>query len=340
MRTFFSVIATLIGVVTIAQPTDMILYDTHWHEEGSGDELIFTSMSETAWRDGTFEGGVISAEYLDYSNMAHELNEENKWKFLRAIDIEKSDSVYIYSLNQMSTLAHMQDYLEHTLHQLKGLNFIPNATLYYAARDLPLFHYFRYPHLGAFKMQVWMRSQGKNTSKLKHVFNFEDIPIEILELGKELAGVYEQLSTVELWSTRTLSNVFEQIKYYYLAGHILRPEALRILEEVRKTIEDCENRTLKNQKKDTYKAELYLCDFLMMSNGALAKVNTNRMAWVAFSGIGLVNTSNEMFCRDYEEAFQSHIRMGVQISGSAARQRSEFFGSLKLQWDEIAKILE
>ncbi|GGH65206.1 hypothetical protein [Phaeocystidibacter marisrubri] len=268
----------------------------------------------------------LSSKYLISTDYAMQSNSNNVVLFNRSEKIRKEQDMIIY--------------FEKILNDLQELTLFPNATLYYSARDLPLFHYFKYPNLSIFKLQVWIRSQAVSAAHLHHVFQPEEISNRLSQLSSEIANTYNKLSTIELWTTRTLSNVLEQIKYCYYSGHILRPTALSIIDDVLKMIDDCEYRTKQNQKRARYRTEVYLCDYIMMANGALANINSNRKAWIAYSGIELISTNDEAFCRDFETAFLSHMNMGVQISGSAARQRSSFFSQLRMHVNEVLQIVK
>lgn len=240
---------------------------------------------------------------------------------------------------EVTDLESLVGYFQTTLQQLQALRNIPEATLYYAARDLPLFFYFRFPVLGAFKTLVWLKDSGQSLLEKNEVFDFDKVPKEVLDLGFKLNQAYYDLPTSEIWTPRTMANVFEQIQYYYRSGLLRREDAIRVLEDVSNVIDEREVRARDNEKKSKIKAELYSCDFLMMSNGALAKLGTKRMAWVAFSGINFVHTTNPYFCEDYEKAFRQHANLGVLISGSAEKQRAEFFRKLREQLKAMEQLL-
>ncbi len=250
-----------------------------------------------------------------------------------------SEVVIFRKNEEVVSLETLEAYFHTTLSQLKGLRNIPEATLYYAARDLPLFFFFRFPHLGAFKIFVWLKDAGNNLLGKNEIFDFDKIPKSILDLGYQINQAYYDLPTSEIWTPRTMANIFEQIQYFYRSGILRQEDAKLVLQDVAKVVDEREIRALENEKKDNLKCELYACDFLMMANGALAKLGERRMAWVAFSGINFVNTTNPNFCADYERAFKQHANLGVLISGSAEKQRSEFFRKLREQIYAMEKLL-
>lgn len=253
---------------------------------------------------------------------------------------DPSQAVIFKKTQEVVSLETLELYFNNTLAQLQALRNMPEATLYYAARDLPLFFYYRFPALGAFKTLVWLKDSGSDFLEKNEVFDFDKIPHHILDLGYQLNRTYYDMSTSEIWTPRTMANVFEQIQYYYKSGTLTQQDAKRVLEDVSQVIDEREYRARENEKRDNIKAELYSCDFLMMANGALAVLGENRIAWVAFNGINFVHTSNPKFCEDYEKAFKQHANLGVLISGSAEKQRSEFFRKLRDQLAAMQKILD
>lgn len=272
-------------------------------------------------------------------------------------DISKLCSEYLISLDEamysdpnqvvifkktqeVANLDSLINYFHATLQQLEALRNIPEARLYYAARDLPLFFYFKNPSLAAFKVLVWLKDSNNDILSKNEVFDFNKIPTEVLELGAKLHQVYNNMPTSEIWTTRTLANVLEQILYYYNSGLLNNEDALKVIEDVSDILDERELKARENKKQDNLRAELYSCDYLMMANGALAKVGPRRIAWVAFSGINFVHTANPRFCEDYEKAFMQHANLGVLISGSAEKQRAEFFRKLREQLNAVEVILK
>lgn len=237
---------------------------------------------------------------------------------------------------RISSLHNLKLHLEQVLSQIEMLRKVSDAVLYYAARDLPLFFYFRYPNLAAFKVNVWLNGQS---DQQRHI-DLSVVPESILKLGKQLSLSYNELSTVELWSHHSLSNVFDQVAYFYRAGYLPQKDALDILVDVGRIIDDREKSAQHKSKQGEYRAELYVCDYILMANGALAKVGSTQMAWIAYSGVDLIRTNSPRFCTDYEEAFKWHIQLGVGISGSATDRRLQFFDELRQQLESTkSKIL-
>lgn len=252
---------------------------------------------------------------------------------------DPSKVVIFKKTQEVDSLDNLRLYFHTTLQQLQALRNIPEATLYYAARDLPLFFYFRFPHLGAFKILVWLKDSGSDLMQKNEIFDFSKVPEDVLDLGFQLNRTYYDMPTSEIWTPRTMANVFEQIQYFYRSGLLTQQDAQLVLSDVARVIDEREQRARENEKKDNIKAELYSCDFLMMANGALAKLGENKMAWVAFNGINFVHTANPNFCDDYEKAFKQHANLGVLISGSAEKQRSEFFRKLRDQLSYMEKVI-
>lgn len=241
--------------------------------------------------------------------------------------------------DEVRSLETLELYFQTTMAQLQILRNAPNATLYYAARDLPLFFFFRFPRLSAFKMLLWLKEAESDLLKRNEIFDFEKIPKSLIDMGYQLNQSYYDLPTCEIWTPRTVANVFEQVLYYYRSGLLRKEDALAVLEDVSKVIDEREMRARDNEKENHMKSELYSCDFLMMSNGALALMGDMRMAWIAYNGINFVNTTNPRFCEDYEKAFRQHANLGVLISGSAEKQRSEFFRKLREQIATMERLL-
>lgn len=264
---------------------------------------------------------------------------EYKISLDEAMYSDPNQVVIFQKTEEVRSIETMKLYFQTTMGQLQVLRNTPDATLYYAARDLPLFFFFRFPRLSAFKILLWLKEAESNVLERNEIFDFEKVPKEIIDMAYQLNQSYYDLPTCEIWTPRTVANVFEQVLYYYRSGLLRKEDALAVLEDVGKVVDEREIRARDNEKGNNIKSELYSCDFLMMANGALAILGDMRIAWIAYSGINFVNTTNTLFCENYEKAFKQHANLGVLISGSAEKQRAEFFRKLRDQIATMKKLL-
>lgn len=241
------------------------------------------------------------------------------------------DNVLFSSPEKISSFSDLENYFKRTIESLNVLTKDTKSELYYSSRDLSLFFYFRYKHLAAFKLGLWLREQQSDVFDQ----NFPELPENLLALSKELGELYLKLPTIELWTRRTLANTLEQINYYVSAGFINEKRGFDVLDDLEQVIRDRHERAFKRYKSpDLIKGDLYWCDFIMLPNAALAVSGSGNKAFVAVSGIRFMECIDQSFCRDLHHSFQKHIEMGKLISGASEKDRNTFFNIL---YQEIEK---
>ena len=79
-----------------------------------------------------------------------------------------------------------EHWLKSVLGNLEMVCTFPEKELFYGAKDIPLFHYFNYPTLAAFKMFFWMRTYHRYPQFANQKFTPEIITKDLLETGKRL----------------------------------------------------------------------------------------------------------------------------------------------------------
>lgn len=250
---------------------------------------------------------------------------------------ESSDTLLFRRRNTVSNLDEFKAYIIHTQGQLAALRNMPEANLFYSARDLPLFFYFRYPALAAFKILVWMKDTDPSLSSHNRL-SLDMVPADIIDEAKQLNKLYFELPTTEFWTTRTIANMLEQIRYY-ASGLLSEEDIARIFEDLEKVIDEREKRAAGQFDEGVnVRSDLYWCNFLMIANGALASVKDLRIGFVAFSGINFIQTFDPGFCRQMDEAFRAHLRQGIIISGSAEKERAQFFNILRKNMEKTRQL--
>ncbi len=248
----------------------------------------------------------------------------------RLFQSKREDRVIFNFRKEVSNLEDIHRYFVQTTAQLQQLREKNTAQLYYAARDLPLFFYFRYPHLAAFKIGVWLKDHLEGApADMESLFDPARQDPALLEAARTLGEEYLKLPTVELWTLHTLDNTLAQVAYCRSLGLIDREQSARIYRDLEQVLNDKHESTVKNAKGDTdVPAVLYQTDFITLCNGAYVEGDTGSVTFVAFSGINFIQTDDAAFNGDFKHAFDLHKKAGVLLSGSAERQRTTFFNHL------------
>ncbi|MDZ7605852.1 MAG: hypothetical protein U5K79_09770 [Cyclobacteriaceae bacterium] len=114
-------------------------------------------------------------------------------------------------------------YFQSLIEEIKSLEQFGLKEIIYAALDLPMFYYFLFPKLAAFKLYFWRRNVFDYTKSIENRYSFANIPEEELSRSLKMARAYLKVPTTEIWSEETLNSTLRQINFYYEMGLLRKP---------------------------------------------------------------------------------------------------------------------
>lgn len=217
-----------------------------------------------------------------------------------------------------------------------------NKELIYNAKDLPIFHYFQFPRLAAFKMYFWMKSFGQakfNTGK----YHAEEINKELIAVGQKIWGLYSKLPSTEIITNEMISITLRQIEYAHECGMFVEKDyAKELVEDCRLLVSHLKKQSVDGHK-STYKEEakggkyeIYVNDVLLGDNTILFKLGEKRITFITPNGFNILTTSQEFFGRLTEANMENLKSKSVLISATAEKDRNRFFNKVE---DQIAEMM-
>src|SRR5262249_50088393 len=110
------------------------------------------------------------------------------------------------------------EYLKRTAEYLSRIAATKQRHGIYAAKDVPVFHYFQVPEMGKFKLFFWLKTIRSSQAIGAAQFNFDIIPDEMVKQASTIAKIYFQIPFSEIWNEDTVNIALRQIDYFYEAG--------------------------------------------------------------------------------------------------------------------------
>ncbi|MDZ4716471.1 MAG: helix-turn-helix transcriptional regulator [Cytophagales bacterium] len=217
-----------------------------------------------------------------------------------------------------------------------------NKELIYNAKDLPIFHFFQFQRLAAFKMYFWMKSFGHskfNTTK----YNPEEISKELLEVGRKIWSRYASIPSTEIITKEMLNITMRQVEYAHECGMFVgKNDAKGLLEDCRLLAGHVKAQAVSGVK-STFgeegsvggKIEIYLNDLVIGDNTVLFKLGEKRITFISPNGFNVLTTSQEFFGRLTEANMENLKSKSVLISATAEKDRNVFFNYVE---DRIAEM--
>ena len=228
-----------------------------------------------------------------------------------------------------STTFTFSHWLTSILKNLEMIHQFPQRELVYCAKDLPMFHYFMFPQLAAFKMYFWMKVYHRYPQYESLNFDLKIIPSDMMATGERIWKNYSDVPCIEIWSDEVANITGRQIEYAYESGFISKPQFdslfadfAGILDAIKKFAAE----GTKNNKDNNY--ILYKNDILIADTTILFKMGEKRLTFLTYNTMNILTTSEESFCNIIEEYLKNLANKSTLISRTGERDRNKFFNRI------------
>jgi hypothetical protein len=236
-------------------------------------------------------------------------------------------------------------YLNGYLVQLRYFNSFAEKQLLYLCKDVPVWHFFSYPEVAAFKTFVWLKTILNIPDYANKRFSLAEFPFEdCYRLGQEMISLYNQIPSVELWNFESINSTVRQLEYYRDAGIFSQPSDIAVIaESFERSIDHIQLQAEKGVKflpgstDVTHRAPLkfYINEVILGNNSILAELNGNKVSFVNYNVINYLFTKDQRFSEILFSNFYTLMSRSTLISGTGEKERNRFFSALK---ERIRKI--
>lgn len=218
--------------------------------------------------------------------------------------------------------------------------------LIFHAKDLPIFHFFQYPLLSAFKMYFWLKFFVRRSDNPSGKFHAQVIPQELLSLGTRIWEKYVNVPSTEILSPEVLTATLRNIEFTRDCGFFENPtDALRLCDECQLLLERLNLQAEAGHKGDPpspdpgARFDIYHNEVLIGDNTILFKMGEKRVTFVTANNFDILTTSHEIFCHETEDHINNLISKSTLISRNAQKERAKFFNRVSERIQETRKRL-
>jgi len=230
-------------------------------------------------------------------------------------------------------------YLKGMLAWMNNINSHEKREMFYLSKDVPIFHFFHYPELAAFKTFFWRKSIINHPDYKDAVFSLDDFEkSEEYSLAQALIKAYNELPSTEIWNAESINSTVRQIEYYREAALFKKPaEASVVLESYEKTLAHIKAQVDKGRKfihgmgEAGYRAplKLYINEIILGNNTILVEINGRRISFITYNVLDYLHTSDPRFNEVTFSNFHTLASRSTLISETGERERNRFFNSLR-----------
>ncbi len=231
----------------------------------------------------------------------------------------------------------IKDWLSTILEDIRRIHKAREKEIIYAAKDPPIFHYFQFPEIAAFKLFFWEKTIFDFPELEDKMFRLEDVNTEIVEIGNEILRSAIKVPTIEIWNEDTCRTLMRQIEYYWISGYFeKKDDVANMFDKFEKWV-----RHVQKQADHGFKfpygqpAEgiensfvMYVNDVVLNDNTIIARIGDIVTTYITFNQISLLVTQDPDFCGDVEQYLRQLMKKSNMISVSGERERNRFFNKL------------
>lgn len=238
-------------------------------------------------------------------------------------------------------------HMEGMLQQFKYFNTFKQATLYYLCKDAPLWYFYLFPEMAAFKTFFWSKTINNEPAYADKQFSLAEFPFtDCFTIGRQILEEHSRVPTVELWNLESIHSTINQIAYYRDAGIFTnRQDMVAVVDAFINMIDHLQQQAAKGVKfmpgtgEVAHRASLqfYANELILGNNTILLNLDGNRLSMITYSVLSYIITRDPRFADKNFEAFNNLLSRSTLISTSGEKDRNRFFNTLRDKVNELRK---
>lgn len=220
--------------------------------------------------------------------------------------------------NEITNFEELAEYFHQSARYLEKYKDQENVSLYYAAKDLPLFYTIGGTLLSKFKLYVWMDLLGGKDPK---PFESFVIPTSLQEPLERIRSVYEKATTHEIWNDTTINSTLQQIYYYFESGLLTKASAEMLCQDVKTLLASVEQKCGSQNSR----FHLYYNELVILNNNVIVSSEEKTTMFIPYTALGYFITEDETTTAKALDYFHRQIANSKSLNLSGTRDRKIFF---------------
>jgi len=225
-------------------------------------------------------------------------------------------------------------YLEKSYKILERIAGFKEKELFYYCKDFPLFYYYAFPELAAFKYFIWMKTSLNFPSLTNVPFSFDYYMKPFLEIGEKVFRMFASIPGTEIMNIENVITTLLQITYYkksymFSSDNVVLTLLSKLDDMVahiqRQADEGVKFIPSKGPNSQSPKYNLYANDFVIGDNSAIGVYDNNITSFLTHSHINFISISDEKFTAYHYRFIKNIIKKSILISDTGEKYRSRFF---------------
>jgi hypothetical protein len=251
-------------------------------------------------------------------------------------DTNKSVFTFPYMEQPVQSIGNFMEGIAQRIEQAAQLE---EMKIDFVSREIPIFHYFNFPELTAFKAYIWGRTVWKLPQFQKQKFSLRKIK-GIKRYQQKILKHYNILPGNEIWGTDGLSIPLSQIEYYLEQDMFEEPEeALLLCEQLRALMQHVAAMTKQGKKfalgttptSDAPDFQLYHNQLAHTNSFILVTSPQVKVSFVTMDNLHPATITDPSFHAFMDNWRARLTEQSVAISGVSSGTHTKFFNQAKKQ---------
>ncbi len=239
--------------------------------------------------------------------------------------------------------------LKNLLNDLKRIQLSGVKEIIYAAKDPPIFQYFQFPEIAAFKMFFWEKTLFQFPQLADKKFAIKDYDPEIKIIGEQMLTASLKIPTIEIWNEDTFNITFKQIEHYWVSGLFENKEDIRTLCDKMYTWIDHIKRQAELGFKYLYGTDphgvensyrFYENEVVLNDNTVYVETEHFTATYITYNVLSLLVNTDKAFCKGVKDYLKGILKESILISSVNAKERNRFFNRLLEKIDNFRSNLD
>jgi len=237
-----------------------------------------------------------------------------------------------------------ENWLRWRISEIQRLNAAASKELIMVARDLPVYFYFDFPELAAFKLYFWKKMLLHHPDFHEKKFNINEEPAKLLETGHYLLDAYNRVPSSEIWCYETFTRIMKQIVFCSVSGFFIhKNDALLLFDKLESLIRHMENQaeqgckfqvSYKPTENEEENFKVFFNEVLLIDNTVFVQRDEKKFVFMTHNSLDILITTNQAFCNQVEHALRIIMKTGNLISGTSAVDCNSYFNSIYEKLEE------
>jgi len=241
----------------------------------------------------------------------------------------------------------IENWLRFRILEIQRLNSAANKELIMVARDLPIYFYFDFPELAAFKIFFWKKMLLHLPDYHDKRFNIYDEPKTLIETGHHLLSAYNLIPSSEIWCYETFTRIMKQIVFCSVSGFFMhKNDSIALFDDLESLVKHMQYQTEQGFKfhvgyhpseNEEENFKVFFNDVLLIDNTAFVQRDEKKFVFMTHNSLDILITANPTFCNQVEHSLRIIMKTGNHISRTSAVECNRFFNFIYEKLEEYKK---